>query len=105
MISYRIRLARNVVRRREGQPMPHSSNRGCFKTPMSEISLDLTSTSSDDDGYEEWKLAQKEWEESLQQLQNLILIVVMPYFGKYMGRRWGYWRTFYQTAFLNKTRR
>lgn len=60
--------------------------------PRSEASLDdLSSAVSFDSEDEEYRLAQQEWEESLQQLQQLLSIVVMPFFGKWLGRRWSYW--------------
>lgn len=54
-------------------------------------SLDGLSDSSYDD--DEHKLAQQEWEESLIQLQQLFAAVVLPYFGKWLGRRWSLWGT------------
>ncbi|KAF8739356.1 hypothetical protein AX14_009924 [Amanita brunnescens Koide BX004] len=53
-------------------------------------SLDSISDSSFDDD-EEYRLAQQEWEESLMQLQQLCAAVLLPYFGKWLGRRWSYW--------------
>lgn len=38
--------------------------------------------------------AQKEWEESLQQLELLLTMVVVPYLGKYFGRKCAYWSEF-----------
>ena len=35
--------------------------------------------------------AQKEWEASLQQLELLLTMVVVPYIGKYFGRKCAYW--------------
>jgi len=39
------------------------------------------------DSEEELRLVQQEWEESLQQLQMLCSIVLLPFFGKWLGRR------------------
>jgi hypothetical protein len=50
---------------------------------------DLSSESSYDS--EEFYLAQREWEESLQQLQQIFSVVLLPFFGKWLGRRWSYW--------------
>jgi hypothetical protein len=59
--------------------------------PRSEASLgDLYSDDSYDSD-EDFHLAQLEWEESLQQLQQLFSVVVLPFFGKWLGRRWSYW--------------
>ncbi|KAI4149952.1 MAG: hypothetical protein LQ340_004340 [Diploschistes diacapsis] len=35
--------------------------------------------------------AEREWEESLQQLELLLTMVVVPYVGKYFGRKCAYW--------------
>jgi hypothetical protein len=45
------------------------------------------------DSDEEYRLAQKEWEESLEQLQQLVSIVLLPFFGRWVGRKWSYWGT------------
>jgi hypothetical protein len=61
--------------------------------PESEASIDLSSSSSNTsyDEDEGLKLAQKEWEESLEQLQQLVAVVLLPFFGKWLGRRWSHW--------------
>ena len=63
--------------------------------PKSIQSLDSISVSSDDassyDSDEEDRLAEQEWQESLQQLQQLFAIVLLPYLGKFLGRRWSHW--------------
>ncbi|KAK5130283.1 hypothetical protein LTR08_002243 [Meristemomyces frigidus] len=35
--------------------------------------------------------AEREWRESLQQLELLLTIFLVPYLGKYFGRRCAYW--------------
>lgn len=35
--------------------------------------------------------AEREWRESLQQLELLLTMVVVPYMGKYFGRKCAYW--------------
>lgn len=35
--------------------------------------------------------AQREWEQSLDQLQLLLTMVLIPFVGKYMGRKFAYW--------------
>lgn len=35
--------------------------------------------------------AEREWKESLQQLELLLTVVVVPYVGKYFGRKCAYW--------------
>ncbi|KAI0594628.1 hypothetical protein F4775DRAFT_572955 [Biscogniauxia sp. FL1348] len=53
-------------------------------------SLPSTSTesfSSEDDDYD----AQREWEQSLEQLQLLLTMILVPFAGKYFGRKFAYW--------------
>jgi len=55
-------------------------------------SLDTTSSAGDEfDEDEELILAQEEWEESLEQLQQVVSIVLLPFLGKWLGRRWSHW--------------
>ncbi|KAK5661535.1 hypothetical protein OQA88_11439 [Cercophora sp. LCS_1] len=35
--------------------------------------------------------AQREWEASLEQIQLLLTMVVVPFAGKYLGRKFAYW--------------
>ncbi|KAI9806736.1 MAG: hypothetical protein M1825_006193 [Sarcosagium campestre] len=35
--------------------------------------------------------AEREWRESLQQLELLLTMVLVPYVGKYFGRKFAYW--------------
>jgi len=59
--------------------------------PRSDASLDdASSNASSYDSEEEYRLAQEEWEESLQQLQQLFSVVLLPFVGKWLGRRWSY---------------
>lgn len=39
---------------------------------------------------EELELAEKEWNESVQQLQLLVSVVLLPMLGKYLGRRFSH---------------
>lgn len=59
--------------------------------PSSVASLDSISSTSSYDSDEEYRLAQEEWEESLQQLKQLVSVVLLPFVGKWMGRRWSHW--------------
>lgn len=44
--------------------------------------------------------AEREWRESLQQLELLLTMVVVPYLGKYFGRKCAYWGVWYTTVSL-----
>ncbi|KAL2071434.1 hypothetical protein VTL71DRAFT_12669 [Oculimacula yallundae] len=52
--------------------------------PSSIDSSDLDSEEGDSD-------AQREWEASLQQLELVLTMVIVPYAGKYFGRKFAYW--------------
>jgi hypothetical protein len=55
--------------------------------PSSTVSSDLEYAERESD-------AQKEWEASLAQLELLLTMVVVPYIGKYFGRKCAYWSEF-----------
>ncbi|WVR04691.1 hypothetical protein IAU60_001702 [Kwoniella sp. DSM 27419] len=44
-----------------------------------------------DDDAEVQAMIQEEWEESLKQLEMVVSIMIIPYFGKWFGRMWSYW--------------
>lgn len=67
--------------------------------PPSQASIDDFSTY---DSEEEYRLAQQEWEETVQQLHLLVSVVVLPFFGKYLGRRWSQWGL-YTLVLLDQT--
>ncbi|KAI1826067.1 hypothetical protein F4861DRAFT_537425 [Xylaria intraflava] len=51
-------------------------------------SLPSASTESFESDYYD---AQKEWEQSLEQLQLLLTMILIPFAGKYLGRKFAYW--------------
>jgi hypothetical protein len=62
------------------------------QTPSSSSSSSSSSdASSDFDEEEQAAMIQEEWEESLRQLEVVFSIVVIPFFGKWYGRRFGFW--------------
>ncbi|MCJ1227222.1 hypothetical protein MMC12_003877 [Toensbergia leucococca] len=66
-----------------------------YTTDLDEIDSLPDSAESDDidDSEEEGEEsdAEREWKESLQQLELLLTMVVVPYLGKYFGRKCAYW--------------
>lgn len=54
-------------------------------------SLPSSSTNSEADEEEYLSDADREWRESLQQLELLLTMVMVPYLGKYFGRKAAYW--------------
>jgi hypothetical protein len=57
--------------------------------PNSVVSID-SYFSSDDSDDEEYRLAQQEWEESLEQLAQIVSVALLPFLGRWLGRRWSY---------------
>ncbi|KAJ9657893.1 hypothetical protein H2201_008002 [Coniosporium apollinis] len=54
-------------------------------------SLPSTSVTESEIDDEESSDADREWRESLQQIELLLTMVVVPYLGKYFGRKCAYW--------------
>ncbi|CAO1600400.1 MAG: hypothetical protein LQ349_005200 [Xanthoria aureola] len=60
--------------------------------PSSPTTSTLQNSSSSSEAEEEGESdAEREWKESLQQLELLLTMVVVPYVGKYFGRKCAYW--------------
>ncbi|KAF2030613.1 hypothetical protein EK21DRAFT_100296 [Setomelanomma holmii] len=77
--------------------MSMSNSESFIEPPMSSSDADeidslpssSTSSSVDDDEYV--SDAEREWRESLQQMELLLTMVLVPYIGKYFGRKCAYW--------------
>jgi hypothetical protein len=67
---------------------PESSN------DQDEVDSLPSSIDSSDLDSEEESDAQREWEASLQQLELVLTMVIVPYAGKYFGRKFAYWSQF-----------
>lgn len=70
-----------------------------YKITHDDIDDDVSVSSEDS---EELRLAQEEWDEGLRQLQQLVSALLLPFFGKWLGRKWSYWRT-YTTLYISYT--
>ncbi|MCJ1340437.1 hypothetical protein MMC09_005733 [Bachmanniomyces sp. S44760] len=73
----------------DGAPSPSTDPDEIDSLPDSASSDDIDS--SDEDGDYGESDAEREWKESLQQLELLLTMVVVPYVGKYFGRKCAYW--------------
>ncbi|KAL9626451.1 MAG: hypothetical protein Q9204_007294 [Flavoplaca sp. TL-2023a] len=84
------------------QPLSPSNSEPSHPSSPSEIdslpsspttsTLQNTSDEEEEDAEEEGETdAEREWKESLQQLELLLTMVVVPYVGKYFGRKCAYW--------------
>ena len=69
-------------------PSTNSSDDDIDSLPESQADSDDVTVSDSD--FEESD-AEKEWKESLQQLELLLSLVIVPYMGKYFGRKFAYW--------------
>lgn len=54
-----------------------------------------TATESDLETLSDYSDAEAEWRESIEQLELLLTMVLVPFIGKYLGRRCAYWGTSY----------
>ncbi|KAJ4993818.1 hypothetical protein SVAN01_00872 [Stagonosporopsis vannaccii] len=65
---------------------PHVSS---SEADIDSLPSSSTSSSADDDEYV--SDAEREWRESLQQMELLLTMVMVPYIGKYFGRKFAYY--------------
>ena len=74
-----------------GRPIsPHDPD--SFLDDESLASLPDSATSDDVDSTDEEESdAEREWKESLQQLELLLTMVLVPYLGRYFGRKCAFW--------------
>jgi len=68
---------------------PSSPLRGNDSDDLDSLPSTDTHSSLDDDELD--SDAEREWRESLQQIELLLTMVVVPYLGKYFGRKAAYW--------------
>lgn len=69
----------------------HPRSRDQRDTSENESSYTSTSDSGSDESYDSLQL-QKEWEEQLEQLQLMFQIIIFPFIGKFIGRKFSYFR-------------
>ena len=70
---------------------PASTEDEVDSLPSSDAGSDTSMSPSEE---EELSDAEREWNESLQQLELLLTMVLVPYLGKYFGRKCAYWGRF-----------
>ena len=76
----------------DSQSYVHTVSPTSSSSPDVIDSLPSSPSSSDiDSSADEESDAEREWKESLQQLELLLTMVVVPYVGKYFGRKCAYW--------------
>ncbi|KAK3186533.1 hypothetical protein K4F52_004573 [Lecanicillium sp. MT-2017a] len=71
-------------------PDPLLSEKGGYDDDLDSLpSISTDEIYSDDEDYDDD--AQAEWERSLEQIQMLLTMVIVPFVGKYFGRKFAYW--------------
>lgn len=74
-------------------PDPLLSEKGGYDDDLDSLpSISTDEIYSDDEDYDDD--AQAEWERSLEQIQMLLTMVIVPFVGKYFGRKFAYWSKF-----------
>ncbi len=63
-------------------------------TDSDELDSLPSSTDSESETEDGGSDAEREWRESLEQIELLLTMVVVPYLGKYFGRKCAYWGEF-----------
>ena len=51
---------------------------------------DVSTESGDDYDSERERQLEREWEEGVEQLKMITTIVLLPFFGKWLGKKWAY---------------
>jgi hypothetical protein len=58
---------------------------------IASLPSESTTASDLDTLSDDYSDAEEEWRESIQQLELLLTMVIVPFIGKYLGRRCAYW--------------
>jgi hypothetical protein len=69
-------------------PSPSPSDDEIDSLPSSSAGSTTSVSPSEEEAYSD---AEREWRESLQQLELMLTLVLIPYLGKYFGRKCAYW--------------
>lgn len=78
-------------------PAPANNGSPSVPRPSSSSASSAASSSSSSDGDSETTSAyyaredQLQWDESVRQLKSIIHLCAIPFFGKWAGRKWGYY--------------
>jgi hypothetical protein len=51
----------------------------------------LSSSDESFDSEDQSALIQEEWEESMRQIEAVLSVIILPFFGKWWGRRFAFW--------------
>lgn len=79
---------------------PSSSSSSAYSSSSDDDDDDTASTSSSyDSELLELQAAEREWEENVRQLQLAVSVLILPTIGKWLGRKWSYFCTFFLFSF------
>lgn len=98
-------------------PSPSASNPSLATSAYMVSSIDHYTSASDDEIAslpsettsasdletlsDDYSDAEEEWRESIEQLELLMTMVLVPFIGKYLGRKCAYWSMCMQRGFIN----
>ena len=74
---------------RRKAPGKHDDDGDNISSSGSDIT-DLSTESGDDYDSERERQLEREWEEGMEQLKMITTIVLLPFFGKWLGKKWAY---------------
>jgi len=76
---------------------PPSSSEEVDSLPSSSAGSTTSVSPSEEEAYSD---AEREWRESLQQIELLLTMLLVPYLGKYFGRKTAYWGEWIQDSIV-----
>lgn len=68
---------------------------------VASLPSESTSASDLDSLDSDYSDAEEEWRESIEQLELLLTMVLVPFVGKYLGRKCAYWSTIYPSQLIS----
>ena len=74
-----------------GRKTPEKRNDVDDVSSSSSDGSDLSTESDDSYDSERERELEREWEEGMEQLKLITTIVLLPFFGKWLGKKWAYW--------------
>lgn len=85
--SHNLHNSKNKKRRSRNNNKNHDDVNSDFDSDSSSDSGSLSSWTSS----REEREAQQEWDEGIRQLQLAVQVLLFPFVGKWLGRKWSYW--------------
>ncbi|CAK9786181.1 hypothetical protein CC85DRAFT_300627 [Cutaneotrichosporon oleaginosum] len=70
---------------------PKDSSQSDIDDDTSSLGSYLSSSDESFDSEDQSALIQEEWEESMRQIEAVLSVIILPFFGKWWGRRFAFW--------------